>query len=92
MGFCLFNNVADRRLSRARACMGFERVAVMDFDVHHGNGTQAIFEQDAKLFYASTHQMPLYPGTGVDQRDGRGQYLQCAAAAHMPGRPSSARR
>jgi acetoin utilization deacetylase AcuC-like enzyme len=71
MGFCLFNNVAIGAY-HARDVHGFERVAVMDFDVHHGNGTQAIFEHDPKLFYASTHQMPLYPGTGSIQETGVG--------------------
>ncbi len=64
MGFCLFNNIAIGAL-HARAAHGCERVAVVDFDVHHGNGTQAVFESDAGLFYASTHQYPLYPGTGA---------------------------
>ena len=63
MGFCLFNNVAVGAL-HARAVHGLRRIAVVDFDVHHGNGTQAIFESDAELFYGSTHQSPLYPGTG----------------------------
>jgi acetoin utilization deacetylase AcuC-like enzyme len=63
MGFCLFNNVAVGAL-QARAAHGLRRVAVVDFDVHHGNGTQAMFWDDAELFFASTHQMPLYPGTG----------------------------
>lgn len=63
MGFCLFNNVAIGAL-HARAVWGRQRVAVIDFDVHHGNGTQAMFERDPDLFYASTHQWPLYPGTG----------------------------
>ena len=71
MGFCLFNNVAIGAY-HAREVHGLARVAVMDFDVHHGNGTQAIFEQDAKLFYASTHQMPLYPGTGSVRETGVG--------------------
>jgi acetoin utilization deacetylase AcuC-like enzyme len=71
MGFCLFNNVAIGAY-HAREVHGLPRVAVMDFDVHHGNGTQAIFEQDAKLFYASTHQMPLYPGTGSIRETGVG--------------------
>jgi acetoin utilization deacetylase AcuC-like enzyme len=63
MGFCLFNNVA---IGAAHACAahGLKRVAIVDFDVHHGNGTQHMFEHDAQIFYASTHQMPLYPGTG----------------------------
>ncbi|WP_428247918.1 histone deacetylase family protein [Ferrovibrio sp.] len=63
MGFCLFNNVAIGAL-HARARWGVRRVAVIDFDVHHGNGTQAAFSDDPDLFYASTHQSPLYPGTG----------------------------
>lgn len=63
MGFCLFNNVAVGAL-HARAAHGLSRIAVIDFDVHHGNGTQALFESDGDLFFASTHQSPLYPGTG----------------------------
>lgn len=63
MGFCLFNNVAIGAL-HARAIHSLRRVAVVDFDVHHGNGTQDIFSPDRELFYASTHQWPLYPGTG----------------------------
>src|SRR6516162_3543379 len=63
MGFCLFNNIAIGAL-RAREVHGLERVGVIDFDVHHGNGTQAAFEANDNLFYASTHQSPLYPGTG----------------------------
>jgi acetoin utilization deacetylase AcuC-like enzyme len=68
MGFCLFNNVAVAA-EHARRHHGLTRVAVMDFDVHHGNGTQHMFESDGDLFYASTHQSPLYPGTGdADER------------------------
>ena len=63
MGFCLFNNVAVAAL-HARAQWGVQRVAVVDFDVHHGNGTQAMFAADPDLFYASSHQSPCYPGTG----------------------------
>ena len=63
MGFCLFNNAAIAALW-ARARYGLQRVAVVDFDVHHGNGTQAMFATDPDLFYASSHQSPFYPGTG----------------------------
>lgn len=71
MGFCIFNNVAIGA-AEARAVHGLSRVAVMDFDVHHGNGTQHLFDHDAGLFYASTHQMPLYPGTGASNERGLG--------------------
>ena len=64
MGFCLFNNAAVAAL-HARARWGVQRVAVVDFDVHHGNGTQAMFATDPDLFYASSHQSPCYPGTGA---------------------------
>ncbi len=63
MGFCLFNNVAIGA-AHARDAYGLGRVAVMDFDVHHGNGTQAMFWDEPEMFYASTHQSPLYPGSG----------------------------
>jgi acetoin utilization deacetylase AcuC-like enzyme len=62
-GFCFFNNAAVAAF-HAKAAHGAERVAVVDFDVHHGNGTQAIFWSHPSMFYASTHQMPLFPGTG----------------------------
>lgn len=75
MGFCLFNNIAVGAL-HARAAHGLERIAVVDFDVHHGNGTQARFWHDRNLFYASTHQSPLYPGTGrADERGVDGNIL-----------------
>ncbi|MGB5948901.1 MAG: histone deacetylase family protein [Parvibaculum sp.] len=74
MGFCLFNNVAIGAL-HARDVHGLSRVAVVDFDVHHGNGTQACFETDGSLFYASTHQWPLYPGTGRAGERGIGNIL-----------------
>ena len=74
MGFCLFNNVAIGA-ERARHVHGLARVAVIDFDVHHGNGTQAIFESDPHLFYASTHQSPLYPGTGARGETGIGNIV-----------------
>jgi acetoin utilization deacetylase AcuC-like enzyme len=71
MGFCIFNNIAIAGLY-ARKTYGCERIAVVDFDVHHGNGTQDIFWRDKDLFFASTHQMPLYPGTGALSETGVG--------------------
>ena len=64
MGFCVFSNVAVA--ARAAQAAGLARVAVVDFDVHHGNGTQDCFLGDPELFYASVHQWPCYPGTGRD--------------------------
>jgi acetoin utilization deacetylase AcuC-like enzyme len=64
MGFCFFNNAAVAA-RHAQVAHGVERVAIVDFDVHHGNGTQDIFWNDRSVMYASTHQMPLYPGTGA---------------------------
>ncbi len=73
MGFCLFNNVA---VGAAHAlARGIKRVAIIDFDVHHGNGTQDIFERDARVLYASTHQSPLYPGTGDAGETGVGNIV-----------------
>ncbi|MBI1262678.1 MAG: histone deacetylase family protein [Rhizobiales bacterium] len=80
MGFCLFNNIAVGAL-HARHAHGMKRVAVIDFDVHHGNGTQAIFETDPNLFYASTHQFPHYPGTGRASERGLGNILNRPLAA-----------
>ena len=82
MGFCLFNSVAIGA-AHAQAAHGLERVAVMDFDVHHGNGTQAMFWDRPSLFYASTHQMPLYPGTGA--ADERGASNNIVNAPLPPG-------
>lgn len=63
MGFCLFNTVAVAA-RHAQQAYGLERVAIVDFDVHHGNGTQDIFWDDPSVLFCSTHQMPLYPGSG----------------------------
>jgi len=68
MGFCLFSSVAVA--ARAAQAEGLARVAVIDFDVHHGNGTQAAFKNDDSLFLGSIHQMPLYPGTGAASETG----------------------
>ena len=72
MGFCLFNNaaIAARALQREH---GIERVAILDWDVHHGNGTQHLFERDPSVFYASLHQYPHYPGTGAASERGLGE-------------------
>ncbi len=68
-GFCLFNSVAVGAL-HAQTVYGLDRVAIIDFDVHHGQGTQAVVASDPQLFYASTHQSPLYPGTGSSRERG----------------------
>ncbi|MBI3011880.1 MAG: histone deacetylase [Candidatus Omnitrophica bacterium] len=71
MGFCLFNNVAiGARYAQRRHHLA--RILIVDWDVHHGNGTQAIFYDDPSVFYFSTHQFPFYPGTGARQEIGRG--------------------
>jgi acetoin utilization deacetylase AcuC-like enzyme len=71
MGFCIFDSIAVAA-RWAQAELGVERVAIVDWDVHHGNGTQAIFEDDENVFFVSLHQWPFYPGTGgpTDQRQG----------------------
>ncbi len=78
MGFCLFNNVAIGA-AHARNAHGLGRVAVMDFDVHHGNGTQAMFWNEPDMLYASTHQSPLYPGTG--------SATECGASGNITNAP-----
>jgi acetoin utilization deacetylase AcuC-like enzyme len=85
MGFCFFNNVAVAA-RHARAAHGAERVAIMDFDVHHGNGTQDIFWDDPAVMYASTHQMPLFPGSGAMSEQGEhGQIVNAPLRAGDDG-------
>lgn len=86
MGFCIFNNVAVGALHALEAHR-LDRVAIVDFDVHHGNGTQAIFWHDPRVLYASSHQMPLYPGTGAVGERGVGNVFNAPLA---PGSGSEA--
>ena len=92
-GFCLFNNVAIAAAT-ARAEFEIDRVLIVDFDVHHGNGTNSIFYRDPGVLFFSTHQWGIYPGTGywdeVGRRRGRGLQRQCADAARL-GRHRAAR-
>ncbi|KKB76648.1 acetoin utilization protein [Devosia soli] len=84
MGFCLINTVAIVAREAQRK-YGAERIAIVDFDVHHGNGTQDIFEADPTVFYASSHQMPLFPGTGHPRETGVGNIVNVALEAHTGG-------
>tara|TARA_B110000503_G_scaffold102356_1_gene152893 strand:+ start:2798 stop:3721 length:924 start_codon:yes stop_codon:yes gene_type:complete len=76
MGFCFFGNVAIAA-KHALEHHGLDRVAIVDFDVHHGNGTQDLVEDDPRILFCSTHQMPLYPGTGAAHETGVGNVLNC---------------
>lgn len=84
MGFCLINTIAIVAREAQRK-YGADRVAIVDFDVHHGNGTQDIFKDDPSVFYASSHQMPLYPGTGHPRETGIGNIVNAALPAHSGG-------
>jgi acetoin utilization deacetylase AcuC-like enzyme len=80
MGFCLFNNVAVAA-AHALAAHGLKRVAIADFDVHHGNGTQDIFEREPRVLFLSSHQSPLYPGTGGAEEKGVGNIINAPLSA-----------
>ncbi len=83
MGFCLFNNVAVAAAHAIAEC-GAERVLILDWDVHHGNGTEAIFYGSAEVLYSSIHQSPLYPGTGAVTDFGSGAGEGCTVNLPVP--------
>jgi len=84
MGFCFFNTAAIAA-RHAQKKHGAERVAIVDWDVHHGNGTQDIFWDDPSVLYCSTHQMPLYPGTGAKDETGAGNIVNAPLSANADG-------
>jgi acetoin utilization deacetylase AcuC-like enzyme len=84
MGFCLFNNIAIAA-EYARQHYGLARIAIVDFDVHHGNGTQAAFNQQPQIMYASSHQWPHYPGSGDTTEQGVGNIINVPLAAGTTG-------
>lgn len=84
MGFCVFNNIAIAA-EYARTKYKLERVAIVDFDVHHGNGTQAAFKKQPQVFYASSHQAPFYPGTGAASETGVGNIVNLPLASGTNG-------
>ena len=85
MGFCLYSSVAIGA-AHALDALGLDRVAIIDFDVHHGNGTQDVFWEEPRVLFASTHQMPLFPGTGRASETGAGNIVNVPLAP-MTGGP-----